>query len=525
MKIIFYAIILFVFQDALVCHCQENDGDFTIKTHNKFSILSQKISQDSIDEEKIRIEKIINKLQAPYVSESGALVSREICEFSKKTLCNYCDFVQNLKQEIESLKDIHSSVCFSSFQGKILPVVASGGSILKNSFQGSPIFPIVNSKAISSYVYLVDTNGIIKVFKVLEINGKNINVLPSAITTNFIDTLLRKREDDKINNIELKLKEILTSQEIEIQASYNLCVGYGPKRSIMHAHMNPNFGRTLEFLSQYNCENILPNSDFNIGACISKSNHTYIWIRSWYENKQEEFLSKIKNFLELTDSSSPVFIDISGNKGGQTNLMIDFLCHFGNNSIIENMAKIEIRRFTIDNNIDSQEALDSLLTDVHIGSENKDLLDLNKFKGGIDYLKRYGLDINSCKNKLEEKYLNRRWVIITNGEEISTSEQFLYLVKKDLTGKFTIVGKKSQGATGNPISLDFPGVQASIRLSVARLYDNSNGMYVIEGQGVRPHVELDLDNSEYLENNLKKYFYGVDFPEIMLIPEIIKKAK
>lgn len=96
----------------------------------------------------------------------------------------------------------------------------------------------------------------------------------------------------------------------------------------------------------------------------------------------------------------------------------------------------------------------------------------------------------------------------------------------DLT-KFTIIGNRTRGGTGNPVWIKLPNTKIQLRISQGRLFDIETNSFIIEKIGVKPVIYVEDEIVENFENKvieqLKNNIF-LDYNDDIYISNILLKA-
>lgn len=280
----------------------------------------------------------------------------------------------------------------------------------------------------------------------------------------------------------------------------------------------------------YGCETLLESpedevfTDKNLGSCITKDNRLVSWIGSFSsEGIINHLKSAIKKNPRITEK--PIIIDVRNNGGGSPFVAGLLSCIVGDEESLEIMKRRDLEppkfpaRF-----FDGSEGANA--TSIDLGEDgNNDLLERDDqwvvdirsspqprrfYRKG--FVSRFG-DENfegQCRDLMTLGYKKAKWVVMTNGQEFSATENFLSFVAP-LDRKVKIIGQKSKGGTGAPMFFTLPSTGYELRLSLARHVDKVTGEFHIEGVGVSSDIHTDTEvPSEFEKNSLHILDNGMD---------------
>ncbi len=431
--------------------------------------------------------------------------SAKLPTLSQDCPTNFREFASAIQHEITSLHDLHSQVLFGNgIDVQLLPIIKScAGSANCRKLVGSAVYPIASDAEDGFFAASFTGEKTMIPWQLLAIDGKKPLSFKAAMDkdtfyshskTNWASQLsayiLRRNTlAEQIPEIHLKLHDLSTKQDVEIQASYEMTQTVFGSKDILDVVQNMAYDRA------YGCKDVMAGSSVAAGACRDQTGQSIVWIIEW--PAMEAFKAWSESLAAwLSADDKTVKLDLRGNSGGNPVAVLQFLCEFGDAKSLDvvDAQSLDIRywptSFEVPGATFHEKDLE-VFDNLPLIKVDPDFAMSAKAKTGRTYSmtmwERAGFDRSNCEGQRREALASTHWDILTNGNEFSAAEDFLF-VAHEAKDKFTLYGQTTVGGSGNPSWITLPHTKAGVRLSPSRtIY---NGQVAIEGKGVAPDVTI-----------------------------------
>lgn len=439
-------------------------------------------------------------------------VHNEIPENKDSADCpkDYSQFVAMTQKAVADLKDLHTAVQFGNGLDAIkMPVVVKcQGDSRCSSLIGSRLTTISTSVQEGFYGFLytseqqalplairtVDDRPILDYKAEMDAEhlyshtkGNWTQSLPNYI---FARSVVSERGNAPVK---VEADDLVSRSKLTLELAYNV------PQKIFSAPESQAVLETLGVNRGYGCDRVLDGSGYLGGACLDKAGKIIVWLGTW--PSVETFglwTQKLAGWIrENKAQQSTVYFDLRGNGGGDPLAVLNFMCTFGNRS---SLAAIDKQSLSIRTWPNSFEIAGQTIMTRDLGAfDNLQFRQIDASFAAIhgqdveprsrqlSLLERAGMSSEDCFAMQDDELKDLQWKVLTNGDEFSSSENFLFLAQAS-PGKFKIYGRPSMGGSGNPTWIPLPNTNTGIRLSSAR--DIYNGQVIIEKAGITPHVSI-----------------------------------
>ncbi|MBF0366717.1 MAG: hypothetical protein HQK50_14180 [Oligoflexia bacterium] len=473
----------------------ENLNQHAVET---ITLMNEVITNQEIAHEHYLLRSLVKNIQAPLINKLGDAHFVDL-NCASENICpsNYCEFVQHWDHIFETIKDSHNGIIFTTLNTPVYPRVVSTGS------KNSRILPLSNVKKLVLMIspYTLHWQ-IYQVQEVKDLNGTSVHQLNTTIKTEsqlFVDRPLQ-----------WKLKEINGTNEFSVLTSYASAVDASSDPWEQNEAIREKAEKIKEtivvndlFSKKNNCLHITPGSSNRFGSCLTHEGKPLVWINTFDSFEGNEIglhLEKFLNSLSI-DAKTDILLDIRGNRGGNPQVVIDFLCRFGDDKILKTMENLMIQSRPMPMRLTLENGETITMRDlIHRGDNTQAFLNIGLLdEQGLllrPYMEYFGMSVEKC-HELNEPNRGKllQWSVLNDGSELSTAEHFLYLINKG-SDLFHILGPNTAGGTGLPITFVLPKTRAYVTLSTSRLMETISGTtptdnetkkyrYIIEGQGAK----------------------------------------
>jgi hypothetical protein len=433
-----------------------------------------------------------------------------------------------LASKFAKIKDFHTSYATGNavVDQRYFPVVVGceGADYCKNVL-GSRLVPVYSNVAREFYFSLADDSDRTLIFKLNTMNGKTPNDLFQDLVNSELASangtggnytrgvafvLGRTMIDGRDRpNFFISAKDLVSKGEVTLQTSFVVA----PRWEVTAQQKNflTAFAKDIDTDDVCKAVSFYPNNekpykDGVIGACVTNDNRTLVWLKTMVPNETDSVVEFLARFLRENRSATqkPVILDLRSNGGGSPFLAAELACAFGDN-ISRNRVKNRFlnpslwpERFELSSGtVVGAEQLKKMIEE-----SNSDLISVvpgwtvsslsptvSRRDRKIGFLERMEATQSDCVKQALPEFDGVKWVLVTNGNEFSATENFLSFVEKS-DAKFKHVGTTSWGGTGAPFVIRLPKTGMRLRISQARHIDaradNADAAFVIESRGVKP---------------------------------------
>lgn len=430
---------------------------------------------------------------------------------------DYKEFVLMIQNGQKGLKDLHTNVAFGKGLDAVKkPVVVScRGDERCAKGVGSSFFVVPTSVRSEFYGMIFSSTGEAVPLILENVNGKSIESFRSDMDQNllyshskaawsqYLPAYIFEREvatDRSLDHLNLAAKTLDEDRPVQITLAFDEAQTIFPDAEFVEMIDQLDVGRS------YGCKEIMEPSDYTLGACIDPKNQVFVWFHLWPDEETMTQFSRVlaKWIAEKKQGPRTLVLDIRGNVGGSPRAVIDFFCFFGDDETLKifDDFRLHVRTWPRSFSIAGEEILSAKLQTL----DNLSIRSIDPSFAVDDGMKalprektvslsdRTQLSKKSCARKRIPESKNWSWKIVTNGNEFSSSENFLLFAKRSTT-KFRSFGRPTLGGSGNPTWIGLPKSNAGVRLSTARdFYGNQT---LIEKQGIEPDVEIsEIESAE-----------------------------
>ena len=442
---------------------------------------------------------------------------------------DYSEFVAMTRKAISDLEDLHTGVEFGNGIDAIkAPVVVKcEGDVRCPSLLGTALFNIHTSVVDKFYAIAFTAKQVPLPLSVLSVDGRSIasykpdmdkDLLYSHTKGNWtltvMDYIFNRNviTERDLDPLEVEVEDLATHNKMKLKLAYNV-----PQTILSAPEALLNFS-SLGVSRGYGCSKVLEGSGYTGGACLDKTGKIIVWLYAWTDVVGfQEWVKKLGKWLVANKGSeTTIHFDLRNNSGGDPLSVVDFICTFGSETTITAIDKMSLDVRTWPGTF--QIAGQKLLTEEMKAFDNLQFRKIDESfvvedgkvsptrSRSITTWERAKTDLATCQGKTLADLKNMKWKVLTNGNEFSSSEDFLFLAQSDPT-KFQIYGHPTMGGSGNPSWIPLPRTNTGIRLSTARdIYDNK---VIIEKKGIFPDVPLDaMDSAEEFDKRFVSIIKG-----------------
>ncbi len=499
---------------AVICSCSEGETSMTqtvvsnSAVNQRLDLLERRFTKQQLCEDYRLFDLLLRDLH--FEPQDGAGGDAP-CPNS------FRDYAYQLKERIARTQDLHSTVTVGfGLDASSYPVVRSCvPEQACSQIVGSQFMSLASASKNKFYAMATDTEQKGLLFEIIGIGDEPLHKqalkfagtfeLPSGDETwpyYFPDFLLKRsaldgRSKDDLNALVLNVQN---KQLIKMVLSYEDRQTIVPSPTV--SYMN----RQIEFARTYACTESSESASPIVGACLGRNKKGVLWVSEWpqLDDSFEEMMRKQLSWLDAkAPQDQPLILDLSGNQGGSPLAVANFLCMIGDDIVQESMENYQIASRVWPEFFDlGTRTLATSTLPIAINTDLKFIeegwtakaLDLPSTRQRISgFLQRSGLTSEACRALRLPNFDRRQWLVVTNGQEFSASEDFLQIASQS-RGKFTTIGYRSAGGVGAPTWVVLPHTQSRVRISPSRtLYKQS---LVIEKQGLSPTLSSTVSESE-----------------------------
>jgi hypothetical protein len=444
----------------------------------------------------------------------------------------YTEVAKAIRKKQMALKDFHTSFRAPEIHAVAAPVIT--GCTPKDactSIVGAMLTPVVTEVKKKLYATATASDGSAHFFDLEMINGNSGDELYEGVVDGQflskteggnqgaaqIAILLRNIIDGRDRApLEIVARNLKTGEKIQMSANYDA------DQTILNAQNSNAYMYGFDAAQSYGCVGQAEGSTKNIGGCYTSRGQAVVWVRTWVQFDGDPALVEFTKELLAKNTKAqkyPVIFDMRGNPGGSPMMVGSFVCAFGDDRAVKEMKRRRLNPSLWPATITTLGGR-SYLSDSLYGGSNSDLIhtlsrwnvrsdkpDATRQDREVGFFERTGSTDSDCLNERDPRFVQQKWVVLTNGREFSAAENFLSLVE-DSNFKFRQLGSNSWGGTGAPNVVTLPNTKMQLRVSLARHIDGVDGGMPIEATGVKADQYITRELSEDFERRLNDMMYG-----------------
>ena len=493
-------------------------------------------------------------IQAPVGRSGNNIENAEYKELLNSCPDTYVEVARKIRNLQRKLLDFHTAFHETQLSPAVLPMIETcDNANLCGNFVGAPLVPLIVEQGVGAYFTVYDKKGMQNVWRMLDFNGHSQEFL-------FNDMVSRDAKSHSIYGnagflgLELFYKSPLdlpidkmniTVRNIETSETAHLTAVYG-KRRLIRLPKKPesfNFQSQFQINRDYGCKKIMPDSNDTVGSCLLENDRGLVWIGSFTGDR---IAPQVMNTFRILArqapevKNKPIILDLRGNGGGIPELAAMVACTIGNDGVsqqIENRElhpsiwpeKFKLSDGTILKSKDSEREGNRDLFRFSKGRVADSLAPdstRNEYKIGFyERFKRHTLTGPARCAEYHSKEMNfKSAYVLTSGQEFSATENFLSFISP-VDKTFRIVGWRSKGGTGAPLTITLPETKMKLRLSQARHLDKLTGLWPIEAVGVHEDIKINsFDQQTFEKWVVQKLAKNRGQPSQPQAPSILTKA-
>lgn len=462
----------------------------------------------------------------------------------------YSGVVAALAQRIAARHDYHTHIGGAGMDAmdhkRFFPTVTScdtpalcGGTI------GSTLSPMLGGDDQHLYAYAAERDGGVLLLGIEEINGLAPDAaIGSARATEILGlstlggpkggemlVLLGRTPFDGRDRapVTLRARDLRTEATVAITADFSVSASYTPPANQPSSNLNVKSYPA----GSYGCMDTASGSNKDYGACLTDQGRLVVWIYTFGTTLVDPgIVPLITSYLaaHLDAAAKPVFLDVRGNSGGYTDMMLDFLCTFGDDLVVQAISDGQLvtsyypAQFTLSSGRVVQFGTeigldpgvmgpsgDATAVDDPTWTVTSAAPDANRrtfTSSWWDVGSGVASSANICALMRDLRFTDIQWVIGTMGPEFSATEDMLYRLSAS-PSRFLQLGSLTKGGCGFPDLVTLPNTGLLLEIATTR-ERNGNGTWIIEDEGVAPAVTSTQDLSTDFERRMIDLSQGVD---------------
>ncbi len=467
-------------------------------------------------------------IQPPATHRGSNFSQAEISQALSQCPGTFSGVAKSLASKFAKLKDFHTSYATGNgvIDQRYFPVVVGcEGADSCKAVLGSRLVPVYSNVAREFYFSLADDSERTMVFKLNTMNGKTAPELFQELVTSELASanntggnytkgvafiLGRNMIDGRERpHFLISAKDLVSKGEVTLQTSFEVA----PRREITAQQRSflTAFARDINTDDVCKSVSFYPNNekpyrDGFIGACVTHDNRALVWLKTMVPNETDSVVEFLAQFLRQNKSATqkPVILDLRSNGGGSPILAAELACAFGDTTSRNRLRNRFLNpslwpeRFELSSGTvvvteelkkKMEESNSDLIAVVPGWTASSLSPTVSRRDRKIGFWERVEATHSDCVKQALPEFEGVKWVLVTNGNEFSATENFLSFVEKS-DAKFKHIGTTSWGGTGAPLAISLPKTGMKLRISQARHIDaranSADSAFVIESRGVKP---------------------------------------